>query len=137
MNTTRIKIIYIILLVCGCLMMTGATFGYLSLRKAMNTYQQTTGVIEHIEKKKVRRHRKNRYEYTKRISYHTPQYGQLHTYTKRFIPFKFLNDSITVYYNPLYPQEVKIPSAESFIWTFLFLIGGGCFFIGILIMKQH
>lgn len=58
MNTTRIKIICIILFVCGCLMMAGATYGYLSLKKAMNTYQQTTGVIEHIEKKKVRRHRK-------------------------------------------------------------------------------
>lgn len=137
MNTTRIRIIYIILLVCGCLMMAGATYGYLSLRKAMNTYQPTTGIIEHIEKRKVPRHRKNRYEYIKCISYHTPQYDQLHTYTKDFIPFKFLKDSITVYYHPLHPREVKIPGAESFIWTFLFIIGGGCFFMGILIMKQH
>lgn len=124
-----------VMLLVGIVFLIASLVGFGSLYTASRHYERTTAVIEEIRSETIYRHRKRRHINHMRISYQTPQHGELHTVERCYWPFRKAGGKVSVWYNPDQPQEIRLPGSEYALWGTLAAVGLLFLYIGLQVRK--
>lgn len=130
----KLKMILFLLLFIGCISFIAGSYKIYNLYDKSNKMEHTVGVITHLKKEVIYRHRKRYYKTTAHIQYKTKLYDT-HVNMQLYNPFLFQGSEIALWYNPDRTEEVIIPSEEGIVWGSTWVFGVLCLFFGIVIIK--
>lgn len=132
----RSKVAIFLLLFIGSIAWVAASYKLYDLYDQSNKMEHTVGIVTHLKRERIYRHRKQRYKYIARIQYKTRLYDT-HIRKELYNPFIFQGSEISLWYNPDRTEEVIIPSEEGMVWGSSWIFGVLCLLGGIIIIKAQ
>lgn len=136
MNTVRNQIRALLCLAGGILLSVGGVLGGYSLYSASHSYEHTVGIVRRFHTEKVHRYRKIRYRHEMCLMYPTVRYGEMSVSKNSYWPFRNVGDSLSVWYHPDHPHDIRLPESEGVLWGGLLVSGVLCICVGVLVWRR-